>query len=60
MIKFENALNQSIRDGIRKFFVFGYVQYWDEFGLERGLLYCFTYEPRLNGYAYCRSHNDAW
>lgn len=55
-----NQVWDAIERGDFKLFHYGWVQYWDEFGVERGLLYCSEYNWRAKVFSYCGVHNLPW
>jgi hypothetical protein len=50
----------AIREKISMLYVYGYVEYWDEFGTKRGLTWCHTYKPETGTWWYCPTHNVPW
>jgi hypothetical protein len=54
------ADSENIRAGRRTLYFYGYAFYWDDFGVQRGLLFCGRYDPTSKGFNFCPTYNYPW
>jgi hypothetical protein len=50
----------DVRASARKLYFYGYVIYWDDFLIQRGLIFCGRYDLAKKNFVFCPYYNHAW
>src|SRR5437763_13814049 len=50
----------AVNKGERDFYLYGYLVYWDDFTIERGLTWCARYDLKTHAFNFCPTYNVPW